>query len=132
MAEKVITVCDWHDGKDVEAGNHNEWTNHLGKRRKNDLCDDHQRKFLAAWEAVERGSRPVEVEEISTRAPRKRPSVRVKAKAGPSEQQIIKAWAKQQGYKVATGGRVPFNIELEWKNAGRPNVLEDPQAPPVS
>jgi hypothetical protein len=121
MATKVITICDWHEG-DVEAAHHNEWTNPTGVRRSNDLCEEDQKKFLKAWEAIEKNSSVVQ--ETAVRPTRRK--VSTSRNAGPSQQAIIKAWARENGYSVSeTGGRVPFNIEMEWKKAGSPNLLAE-------
>ncbi|MGN9782798.1 hypothetical protein ACTMTF_15300 [Nonomuraea sp. ZG12] len=121
MATKVIQVCDWHDDEDVEAPYHNEWTNPKGEHRQNDLCQTHQMDWTEAWEVIDRSSTEVPASAAASRpARRKSGSSRT---TGPSQQAIIKAWARSVGHEVK-GSRVPFNIEMEWKEAGSPNLLE--------
>jgi hypothetical protein len=115
MAEKVIKVCDWHE-TDVEAVKRNRWTNPAGKRKRLDLCAEHQKEFEDLWERLERGSE-LDTEDVPARTPRRKAGT----KAGPSEQSIIKAWARANGYQISGSGRVPFHIEQAWKDAGRPN-----------
>ncbi|WP_431911659.1 hypothetical protein [Nonomuraea jabiensis] len=120
MAEKVITVCDWHE-TDVEAVKRNRWTNPAGKRKRNDLCEEHQKEFESLWERVELGS-ALDTEEAPARAPRRKAG-----KGALGEPALIKAWLRSlgRGDEVKGSGRVPFHLEQEWKDAGRPNVLEE-------
>ncbi|MEU4726508.1 hypothetical protein AB0G06_43515 [Nonomuraea dietziae] len=120
MATKVITICDWH-GDDTPSKYRNRWTNPQGKRRRNDLCADHQKEFLGLWERLEQGS-ALDTEDAPARPSRRKAGT----KEDPSYQAIIKAWARSVGHEVQRSGRVPFHIEQEWKEAGRPNVLEGP------
>lgn len=118
MATKLITICDWHRGEDEPAIHHNQWTNAQGKRKKNDLCDEHQVVFLAKWDDLEANSEPDEEPLARPKARRRR------ASDGPSDQALIKAWARAQGVNVSASGRVGFNVEQAWKDAGSPNLLE--------
>ncbi|MEO3863424.1 histone-like nucleoid-structuring protein Lsr2 [Acrocarpospora sp. B8E8] len=121
MVTKLVAVCDRH-AEDVPATHHNEWVNLEGKPKENDLCDEHQEPFLAAWEVIEAGSN------LSTRAPAAKPAPakpkRVRPPRGEHTQSsIIRAWAKSVGMEVSDQGRVGFHIEQAWKEAGRPAIL---------
>lgn len=134
MAEKVIRICDWHE-EDVEAPHREEWTNPKGEHRRLDLCDSHHEDWLGLWEGleeystlVEEAPKPPAVEEKAKPSPTRRRVVRhpadKKTSKGPSQTQIIKDWARKNGFEVTEGGgRVPFNVELAWKEAGSPNLL---------
>ncbi|SFI80480.1 Lsr2 protein [Streptosporangium canum] len=125
MATKVITICDHHRDRDedshVEATHHNTWTNLRGERRRVDLCDEHQKLFTEAWEAIEECSVVVPKEPADSKAGRGR---RSRAKGGqPTEAALVRAWAKSVGEPVSEQGRVSFTVERKWHLAGRPNVL---------
>lgn len=98
--------CARHGGTD--APHHNTWVGLDGKPREADLCDACQVDFLLAWSPIEQMAKP--------RKPRG-------PQAGTGT--IIRAWAKTQGIVVGRMGRVSFDVELAWRKAGCPNVLED-------
>ena len=125
MATKVITICDHHCGREgncnIEATHHSTWTNLRGELRRIDLCDEHQKPFMEAWEALEECSVVVPKEPADSKAGRGR---RPRSKGGsPSEATLIRAWAKSVGEPVSEHGRVSFTVERKWHLAGRPNVL---------
>lgn len=118
MATKLIIICDWHNGEDIPAIHHNRWKNPQGKHKKNDLCAEHQAAFLAKWDELELNSEPDE------ETPARPATRRRRAKDGPGDQALIKAWARSAGITVSDTGRAAFNVEQAWKDAGSPNLLE--------
>ncbi|MGS2646057.1 hypothetical protein [Streptosporangium sp. G12] len=118
MATKLVVICDWHEG-DTEATHHNEWTNPKGELKENDLCDDHQKVFTEAWEAIEKGSTTRTAPTANGRTPRKKLP---KGQHSPNAQ--ARAWALANNMEVNAHGRVGFHIERAWKQAGQPNLLE--------
>jgi hypothetical protein len=122
LAEKVITVCDWHDD-DTPSEHRTRWTDPQGNRRMNDLCAEHQADWNGLWEQINRGAQP-DTEDTPVRPSRKRGPSGPSDRRQPTEQAIIKAWARKEGHEIKGSGRAPFHIEQMWKGAGRPNVLD--------
>lgn len=109
MDQDEAPDCVWcQDG--TKADHRNIWTHLTGRKLTNALCDKHQGEYLEIWRRLGEGA----ASEVG-REP--------KRDDAPTKAQIIKAWAGEQGITIR-GRRVPYHVELQWRDAGRPNPLE--------
>lgn len=120
MARKTIIVCNWHSD-DTVAMQHNTWRDLDGVERENDLCDSHQKTFLKAWETINK-----DADIVTTDLVLATPAIPSKRRKGRerSEATLVRAWAKSVGEPVSETGRVGFDVEMKWRDAGSPNVLD--------
>jgi hypothetical protein len=104
---KVVVVCDRHRGE-VEAVGSMEITID-GERRKLDLCAEHLaelRRTMRPW-----------LRQASTAATRRGPATKARKSSAKSAKRPrstdaaeVRAWAKQNGWKLPARGRIPTAV----------------------